>query len=118
MAPKFTDAFSLQSVLDVTYTNNVHPGDVVSAVTYVKSLDENISGDMESLVVTTVGVKGMDSEDLAKLSFPVELLEPGMTGRQMEAICEEKVPELKGKIVVSAERRIIRQASRSEAFLL
>eukprot|EP00518_Triparma_eleuthera_P002962 CAMPEP_0182453222 /NCGR_PEP_ID=MMETSP1319-20130603/372_1 /TAXON_ID=172717 /ORGANISM="Bolidomonas pacifica, Strain RCC208" /LENGTH=411 /DNA_ID=CAMNT_0024651125 /DNA_START=29 /DNA_END=1264 /DNA_ORIENTATION=+ len=107
-----------ESVLDVTYTNNVHPGDVVSAVTYVKSLDENISGDMESLVVTTVGVKGMDSEDLAKLSFPVELFEPGMTGRQMEAICEEKVPELKGKIVVSAERRIIRQASRSEAFLL
>jgi acyl dehydratase len=51
-----------ESVLDVTYTNNVHPGDVVSAVTLVKSLDENISGDMESLRVTTVGIKGMDSE--------------------------------------------------------
>ena len=33
-----------EEVIDVAYVNNCHPGDVVSAVTYVKSLDENISG--------------------------------------------------------------------------
>ncbi|GMH88679.1 hypothetical protein TL16_g11225 [Triparma laevis f. inornata] len=33
-----------EEVIDVAYVNNCHPGDVVSAVTYIKSLDENISG--------------------------------------------------------------------------
>ena len=69
-------------------------------------------------IVVTCSTFRSYGQDLALLSFPVELFEPGMTGRQMEAVCEERCPALKGKVVVSAERRIIRQASRSEAFLL
>ena len=107
-----------EEVIDVAYVNNCHPGDVVSAITYIKSLDENISGDMESLVVSTIGFKNVPASEVEGLDFPVELFEPGMTTRDVEKICEEKLPLLSKKIVVKAERRIVRQASRSEAFLL
>lgn len=41
-----------------------------------------------------------------------------MTTKDVEKICKQKLPLLSNKIVVKAERRIVRQASRSEAFLL
>ncbi|GMH74930.1 hypothetical protein TrLO_g2017 [Triparma laevis f. longispina] len=107
-----------EEVIDVAYVNNCHPGDVVSAVTYIKSLDENISGDMESLVVSTIGFKNISASEVEGLDFPVELFEPGMTTKDVEKICKQKLPLLSNKIVVKAERRIVRQASRSEAFLL
>ncbi len=108
-----------EELINVAYINHVHPGDVVSAVTFVKKLDENISGDMESLVVCTLGVKNVDVESLEGVEFPTELfVENDMTTKDVEKICKEKLPVLSKKIVVMAERRIIRQASRAEAFLL
>jgi hypothetical protein len=38
-----------EEFVDVRYINALHPGEVLTALTYVKSLEENISGDMESL---------------------------------------------------------------------
>lgn len=103
---------------DVSFVNHLHPGDVVSAVTFVKSLDENISGDMESLVVCTLGLKNCPTEVLEEMEFPINLFDGSLTTKQVEKICKEKIPALSNKIVVAAERRIIRQASRGEPFLL
>mmetsp|Transcript_13058 Transcript_13058/g.26662 ORF Transcript_13058/g.26662 Transcript_13058/m.26662 type:complete len:411 (+) Transcript_13058:5-1237(+) len=107
-----------EEVTDVSFINNLHPGDVVSAVTFVKSLDENISGDMESLVVCTLGVKNCDIERLESLEWPVDLFDGSLTTKQVEKICKEKLPALSNKIVTAVDRRIIRQASRGEPFLL
>ena len=98
--------------------NHLHPDDVVSSVTYVKSLDENISGDMESLCVFTMAMKNVSVLDLEKLEFPTELFVPGLTTKQVEKICKEKIPSLSKKIVVLVERNILRQANKSEVFLL
>jgi len=107
-----------EEVTDVSFVNHLHPGDVVSAVTYVKSLDENISGDMESLVVCTLGIKNTSIEHLEDIEFPTELFQGNLTTKMVEKICKERVPALSNKIVVTSERRIIRQASRGEPFLL
>jgi acyl dehydratase len=108
-----------EELLNVNYTNHVHPGETVMALTYVQAMDENISGDLESLVVTTLGVKNIAAEEFNGLAVPTELFtNTELTTKMIEAICKEKCPALCGKIVVQAERKIIRQASRSEAFLL
>ena len=105
--------------MNVNYTNHVHPGENVMALTYVKRLDENITGDLECLVVTTLGVKNIGAAELENVEVPTDLFtDCNITTRQVERICKEKCPQLKGKIVVQAERKIIRQASRAEAFLL
>jgi len=52
------------------------------------------------------------------LEFPPELFEQGMTRREIEKICSEKCPSLTNKIILVTERKLIRQANRSETFLL
>ena len=108
-----------EDATNVSFINNVHPEDSIGAVTLVKSLQENVSGDMESLVVVTIGIKNMSVRDgLLPLEFPPELFEQGMTRREIEKICSEKCPSLTNKIILVTERKLIRQANRSETFLL
>jgi len=107
-----------EEAASVSYINNVHPTDIVGAVTYVKSLEENVSGDMEGLTVTTIGIKNIDPDELQGVEFPRELFARDLTKRDVERICKESIPQLSNKIVLQTERKLVRQATRSEAFLL
>jgi len=108
-----------EELLSVNYTNHVHPGDNVMSLTYVKKMDENISGDLESLIVSTIAVKNVSKDDIEGLSLPVELfMDDKITTKKVEELVKDKCPILAGKIVLQAERKIVRQASRAEAFLL
>ena len=117
-----SDRFQLlhEDLLECSYINNLHPGDTVGALSFVRSLEETVSGELESLIIRTVGVKNIDvPRELAGVPLPMELFSGKvLRPRDYEAICESECPILKNKIVASLERRILRQAPRSESFLL
>ena len=120
-----------ESLGSVSFTNNVHPGDTVGAFSFVKHVAETASGDMEAIDVVTVGVKNVDVVcALAGKEIPTSLFykdrregnKQGMlfTRKDVEKICRENVgmDVLMDKIVLVAERRIVRQAAKYQAFLL
>ena len=109
-----------EDIVECSFINNLHPGDTVGAMTFISSLGENVSGDMESLTIRTVGVKNMDvHRELKDVALPIELFTGNVKRpRDYEQLCMEKVPMLQNKIVSCLERRILRQAPKAEAFLL
>lgn len=109
-----------EEILNASYVNSLHPGNLVGAISYVQSLDENVPGDLESLLVRTIGIKNLDvKRDLDGVELPIELFTGNATlPKQIEAICKSKCPALSNRIVLQMDRRIIRQSSRKEIFLL
>ena len=109
-----------EQISNVNFVNNLHPSNVVSAITYVKKIDENLPGDLESLVVRTFGIKNLDiAQELDGTSLPLELFEgPLKRPKDIEKICKKKCPVLSNKIVVAVDRILLRQARRKEIFLL
>jgi len=107
-------------LLECSYINNLHPWDTVSAFTFIKSMDENITGDLESLHIRTIGVKNMDLvEELKGKPIPLDLLTKStLRTKAVETICKDKIPELSKKIVSIVDRKILRQSPKQEAFLL
>ena len=111
-----------EELLHVSYTNPVHPGDVIGAITYVHDIDDTIAtGNLECLTVTTIGVKNMEARDLeaASSKLPLDLFEHSNSlPKQIERICKKKCPLLSHRIVVQVTRKIIRQSRRQDIFLL
>lgn len=109
-----------EEIINVSFVNSLHPGNVVGAMSYIRSVDDTVPGDLECLVVRTIGIKNVDvPQELAGVSLPLELF----TGevklpKEIEKLCKAKCPKLCNKIVVVMDRRIIRQTSRTETFLL
>ena len=59
---------------ECSFPNNLAPGDTVGALTFVKSLEESLSGDVEAVGVRTIGIKNKDVlRELAGKKFPVEV---------------------------------------------
>lgn len=44
-----------EEILDCAFINHLHPWDLVSSITYIKDLDENVTGDLEALTIRTIG---------------------------------------------------------------
>jgi len=108
-----------EEVHNVSYINHVHPGDTISAITYVNSIDDSIcTGDLECVNITTLGVKNVNLKDQID-KLPLEIFHSdNSTTKGIERICKEKCPELSGKIAVYLKRQIIRQTKRKNMFLL
>ena len=131
-----------EEVHNVSYINHVHPGDTISAITYVNSIDDSIcTGDLECVNITTLGVKNVNLKDQID-KLPLEIFHSdNSTTKGIERICkvcnavlpnvssdylfnfryatlQEKCPELSGKIAVYLKRQIIRQTKRKNMFLL
>lgn len=88
-------------------------------MSFVHSVDDNLPGDMELVTVTTLGVKNLNVQrDLQNVDIPIELFQPGMFTKEIESICKKYCPVLSGKIVVSVERKMLRQTRKREVFLL
>lgn len=47
-----------EELLECSFPNNLSPGDTVGALTYVHSLEENVSGDIEAVNIRTIGIIG------------------------------------------------------------
>jgi len=109
-----------EQIQNVNFINNLHPANVVSAITYVQKVDDNLPGDLEGLTVRTFGIKNLDiAQELDGVSLPLELFEgPPKKPKEIEKICKEKCPILSNKIVVVVDRVILRQSNRQEIFLL
>ena len=70
--------------------NNLHPDNMVGAISYVHSVDDNLPGDLEVATVTTLEIKNIHVQrDLADVDIPVELFEPGIFSKEIEKICKK-----------------------------
>jgi acyl dehydratase len=108
-----------EEVQSCAYINKLHPDNVVGAMSFVHSVEDNLPGDMELVTVTTIGMKNLNVQrDLQNVDIPVELFQPGLFTKEIEKICKEACPVLSGKIVVAVERKILRQTKHREVFLL
>jgi hypothetical protein len=109
-----------EEILNVNYVNSLHPGNMVGAVSYIQSV-EDVVGDLQVVTVRTLGIKNMDvKKDLDRVDLPLELFQMNTSfkAKDIQQLCKTKCPSLHNKIVVQVDRRILRQASHQEVFLL
>jgi acyl dehydratase len=108
-----------EEILSCAYVNELNPGAVVGAVSYISAVDDNLPGDLEVVTVCTLGIRDVNvKRDLAGVGIPLQLFKPGIFSKEIEKICKESCPILSGKIVVQVERKIVRQTRHREVFLL
>jgi hypothetical protein len=108
-----------EEVLSCAYINACHPETMVGAISYVSAVDDNLPGDLELVTVTTLGIKGLHvKRDLDGVGIPAALFQPGLFTKEMEQICKESCPILSNKIVIQVVRKILRQTSHRQVFLL
>ncbi|GAB5037318.1 Hypothetical protein NocV09_07200060 [Nannochloropsis oceanica] len=109
-----------EELVECSFVNHLHPWDIVSSFSYIKEMDENVTGDLEALTIRTIGVKNVDvHHDLLTRPFPLALFTThSLRTKHVEALCQESMPELSKKIVCVVDRRILRQSPKTEAFLL
>jgi hypothetical protein len=108
-----------EEIQSCSYVNTVHPSNIVGAMSYIADVDDTLPGDLEGATIRTLGIKDLHlKRDLEEVLIPVELFEPGIFAKEIEQICKTSCPILSGKIVVQAERKIVRQTAHREVFLL
>jgi acyl dehydratase len=108
-----------EEILSCSYVNALNPDTIVGAVSYVSNVDDSLPGDLEMITVTTLGIKNLNvKRDLQGIGIPKALFEPGIYSKEIEQICKESCPILSGKIIVQVIRKIVRQTSHREVFLL
>mmetsp|Transcript_20847 Transcript_20847/g.26931 ORF Transcript_20847/g.26931 Transcript_20847/m.26931 type:complete len:436 (+) Transcript_20847:73-1380(+) len=107
-----------EEIQSCAYVNNLHPENVVGAMSYVQDVDDNLPGDLEVASVVTLGFKSINARELAHVDIPAELFRPGIFAKEIENICKKSCPILSGKIVVAVERKILRQTRHRQVFLL
>jgi len=110
-----------QTAHAVSFTNHLHPNEVVSALSYVRSKAESVSGELEKLEVVTLGVKNLpDASVLAAHPLPRALFEtdaPLKTAQLRAALGDH--PVLKpDNVILQSFRSLYRQAPKAEPFLL
>lgn len=102
------------------FPNSLHPGDTVGALTFIESIEEHVTGDIESAKIRTIGFKNMDVlRTLRNVSFPIEVFQQKYTrSRDFKSLVQEKIPELSQSIVCVVDRVIYRQTAKQAPFLL
>eukprot|EP01039_Chlorochromonas_danica_P001539 gene1539-1677_t len=111
-----------EDLIGCAFPNNLAPGDTVGAMTFVKNVEEHVSGDIEGVTIRTIGVKNCDvhrvlqNRDLPTALFtrPLDQLRPAA----LEELLKKTCPELTKLIVCIADRKIYRQAPKQVPFLL
>jgi hypothetical protein len=118
-----------EEILNVNYINELHPSDMVGAISYIQKV-EDVVGDLQVVTVRTLGIKNIDVvKDLDRVDLPLELFElgsgvgqggggGGIKSKTIQNICKSKCPQLYNHIVVQVDRRILRQAPHQHVFLL
>jgi len=109
-----------ESMPHCSFIRNVHPGDAVGAISFIRNLQENVGGDLESITVRTLGIKNIDIQALKDVRIPTRLFtEPRLQKSTVDKIMQgDELKVLGENIVVSVDRKILRQAPKNEVFLL
>lgn len=111
-----------EELLECSFPNNFSPGDTMGSMTFIKGIEEHVSGDIEAITLRTIGIKNCDVQRaLAGKDLPTELfLTPLKNWRpqQIEELLKKSIPELNKVIVCIADRKIYRQAPKQVPFLL
>ncbi len=69
----------------------------------------------EEVCITTLGIKNIDiAMELKGVSIPIELFTERLRPHQLEAFLKTECPMLTDKIVVQAQRRMVRQSPYSQ----
>ena len=110
-----------QTMHHVSFVNHLHPNEVVSALSYVRSRSESLSGELEKQEIVTIGVKNLpDATALKAHPLPRGLFltkEPLRTHELKDALKDH--PILKpDNVVLHCFRSIYRQAPKADVFLL
>ena len=110
-----------QTMHHVSFVNHLHPNEVVSALSYVRSRSESLSGELEKQEIVTIGVKNLpDATALEAQPLPRGLFltkEPLRTHELKDALKDH--PILKpDNVVLHCFRSIYRQAPKADVFLL
>lgn len=64
-----------EHLVECSFPNNLCPGDMVGAVTFVQALAEHIGGDIEALYIRTIGIKNFDVPGVLKnKALPTEVI--------------------------------------------
>ena len=98
-----------EAVLHCSHLHPVSPGDQVSAISRILSVDP-IDNHLEAVRVKTLGMKNIALEDFQSPNrFPIRLLKEKQRSRnEIETICAQESPELLEKIVLQSVRTLIR----------
>eukprot|EP00638_Chattonella_subsalsa_P001051 CAMPEP_0117750366 /NCGR_PEP_ID=MMETSP0947-20121206/10318_1 /TAXON_ID=44440 /ORGANISM="Chattonella subsalsa, Strain CCMP2191" /LENGTH=292 /DNA_ID=CAMNT_0005568505 /DNA_START=432 /DNA_END=1310 /DNA_ORIENTATION=- len=109
-----------EQLASCSFINTLFPGETLGAVSYIKAVDDHVSGNLEQVTIKTMGIKNLDiTGELSGKPLPLRLFtEDDLLPKQIEAICDAHIPELSKKIVIMAERKILRQAPDHDTFLL
>lgn len=110
-----------QTLHSVNFVNKLHPNEVVTALTYVRSRAESVSGELEKLEVVTLGIKNIpDAAVLEAHPLPraLFLTDAPLKKNELEAALADH-PLLKPEnVILQSFRSLYRQAPRHEPFLL
>jgi len=111
-----------QTLHSASFTAPLHPGDVVSAVTFVRARADYAAADLEKLEVVTLGLVGVaDARALAEAPLPAALFlgDAPLRARDVRAILDRHPCGLRpDQVILQTKRSIYRQAPRAEPFLL
>ncbi|CAM9164474.1 unnamed protein product [Pylaiella littoralis] len=108
-----------EELMYANFVNPFRPGDAMTSLSFIQGVEQHPNGVLEKLRVRTIGVKDMLTEKLAGMPLPLEFFTgERLRTKEVELICRGSCPELSGKIVVLAEREVIRQAPKTDMFLL
>ena len=109
-----------EEMLECSFPNETTPGDCLSAMTFVLSREEHVTGDVEAVQIRTIGVKNVDvAKVLAGKQLPNELFVGEVPKpRELEELLKLHCPELSRAVVCIADRKIYRQAPKQTPFLL
>ncbi|RYG68967.1 hypothetical protein EON64_03900 [archaeon] len=108
-----------EELQECSYPNQFAPHDILSAMSFIRSVDEHVTGDIEAVTLRTIGVKHVDvSKALALRDLPLSLFTAEMRPAQVEELCKKHCPELGKLVVCIADRKIFRQAPQQMPFLL
>jgi len=109
-----------EELIECSFPNHLSPDDIVGSVSYVASLQEHYSGDIECLTIRTIGIKKMDVPgELLGKGLPLDLFTSKiMKPSVLEDFLQKKCPQLSKRIVCIADRKIYRQAPKQTPFLL
>lgn len=106
-----------ETTLRCDFLDRVAPTDAVGAVTFIEGITEvpggaagRVSG-LADVRAVTLGVKNIDvCRELAGAELPTELFTREMRAEELDAFLAEKVPALRGKVVLRSVRSLLRQS--------
>jgi acyl dehydratase len=108
-----------EELFECAFPNETAPGDCIGAMTFILEREEHVSGEMESLIIRTIGIKNVDIVKFAGKQMPNDLFTGSIPmPKALEEMLKKECPELNRSIICICDRKIYRQTPKETPFLL